>query len=208
MPFHDVTELPPGFCEPETTLDRELSIEDRVQITELLHRVYLCEDSRDYAALEKILIEDYINEHPLFGRHESASSFIEWFKNTPAGFDGIRHNCLNSITRGVSKDVAESISYILVLQLFGAKSRNESPGEEIDSLLPRTIGHGVVCDRWIKKSDRWHLQHRIYQQMSINAAFLSDKALRGEAQRGLGGFPMSDCDKKRLQEHQQINKFK
>ncbi|MGF1588218.1 MAG: hypothetical protein ACFCU7_03065 [Pleurocapsa sp.] len=93
MPFHDITELSAEFCEPKTAKDRELSVSDRIQITELLHRVYLCEDSRDYDALKKILVDDYINEHPLFGRHENASSFIEWLKNTPAGFDGIRHNC-------------------------------------------------------------------------------------------------------------------
>ena len=181
MPFHDVTELPTGFCNPETTLEQKLSTSDRIQITELLHRVYLCEDSRDYDALKQILVDDYINEHPLFGKHESASSFIEWFKNSPTGFDGIRHNCLNSITRGISKDVAESVSYILVLQLFPAQSRNELPRVELDSLLPRTIGHGVVVDRWIKKEARWYLQHRVYQQMSINAAFLPDNALWEEA---------------------------
>ncbi|MBE9048351.1 nuclear transport factor 2 family protein [Pleurocapsales cyanobacterium LEGE 10410] len=183
MPFHDVTELPNGFCDPDSALPTELSTSDRVQITELLHRVYLCEDSRDYAALKKILTEDYINEHPLFGKHESASSFVEWFKNTPAGFDGIRHHCLNSITRGVGQDVAESVSYILVIQLFPAESRGESPSEELDSLLPRTIGHGVVRDRWIKQNDRWYLQHRIYQQMSINSAFLPDGNMREDAAR-------------------------
>lgn len=181
MPFHDITELPAGICNPETALERELSIVDRIQITELLHRVYLCEDSRDYDALKQILVDDYINEHPLFGRHESASSFIEWFENTPTGFDGIRHNCLNSITRGVGKDVAESISYLLVLQLFPAKSRNESSTEELNSLLPHTIGHGVVCDRWIRQKDRWYLQHRVYQQMSINGDFLPDNAMREKA---------------------------
>ena len=76
MPFHDITELPPGFCNPETTLESELSTSNRIQITELLHRIYLCEDSRDYEALKQILVDDYINEHPLFGKHESASSFI------------------------------------------------------------------------------------------------------------------------------------
>ena len=77
--------------------------------------------------------------------------------------------------------INESISYILVLQLFPAKSRNESPSPELDSQLPRTIAHGVVCDRWIKKSERWYLQHRIYQQMSVNAAFLADDAMREAA---------------------------
>lgn len=65
-----------------------------------------------------------------------------------------------------------------MLQLFPAQSRNESPWVELDSLLPRTIGHGVVVDRWIKKEARWYLQHRIYQQMSVNAAFLPDNAMR------------------------------
>ena len=106
---------------------------------------------------------------------------MEWVKNNPVGFDGIRHNCLNSITRGVGRDSAESVSYILVLQLFPAQSRNESPSEKLDSLLPRTIGHGVVCDRWIRKEDRWYLQHRVYQQMSVNAAFLPDDAMREAA---------------------------
>lgn len=181
MPFHNITELPAGFCDPQTALDGVLSVGDRLQITELLHRVYLCEDSRDYDALEKILVEEYINEHPLFGKHESASSFIDWCKNTPTGFDGIRHHCLNSITRGVEKDLAESVSYILVIQLFPAESRGESPSEELDSTLPRTIGHGVVCDRWIRRENRWYLQHRVYQQMSVNAAFLPDKSMREEA---------------------------
>jgi hypothetical protein len=66
MPFHDITELPAEFCEPKTAKDQELSVGDRIQITELLHCVYLCEDSRDYDALKKILVDDYINEHPLF----------------------------------------------------------------------------------------------------------------------------------------------
>jgi hypothetical protein len=58
MPFHDITELPAEFCEPKTAKNRELSVSDRIQITELLHRVYLCEDSRDYDALKKILVDD------------------------------------------------------------------------------------------------------------------------------------------------------
>ena len=49
--------------------------------------------------------------------------------------------------------------------------------------MPRTIGHGVVVDRWIKQSDRWYLQHRIYQQMSINSAFLPDSNMREDAAR-------------------------
>lgn len=61
MPFHDITELPAGFCAPKTLLEQELSVGDRLQITELLHRIYLCEDSRDYDALKQILVADYIN---------------------------------------------------------------------------------------------------------------------------------------------------
>lgn len=130
---------------------------------------------------KRLLVDDYINEHPLFGKHESASSFLEWLKNNPAGFDGIRHNCLNSITRGVGKEIAESISYIMVLQLFPAQSRNESSTDQFNSSLPRTIAHGVVCDRWIKKLDRWYLKNRVYQQMSVNSAFLPDNAMREAA---------------------------
>ena len=182
MPFNDVTELPKGFCDPESALPT-LSMSDRVQITELLHRIYLCEDSRDYAALEKILTKNYINEHPLFGKHESASDFIDWFKDTPAGFDGIRHHCLNSITRNTGDRTAESVSYLLVTQLFPAASRNESPSEEIDAVLPRIIGHGIVVDRWIKPNDRWYLRHRIYQQMSINSNFLPDSQKREDIAR-------------------------
>ena len=181
MTFHNITELPTGFCDPETTSDKELAASDRIQITELLHRVYFCEDSRNYDALKKILANDYVNEHPLFGKQESASSFIEWFKNTPTGFDGIRHHCLNSITRGVGNNEAESLSYILVIQLFPARSRDESESEELDEILPRTIGHGVVVDRWLYQGDRWYLKHRVYQQMSINATFLPDKGMREQA---------------------------
>lgn len=178
MPFHDITELSAGFCNPESASTEALSVSDRLEITELLHRIYLCEDSRDYQALEQILTEDYINEHPLFGRHESASSFIQWFQNSPAGFDGIRHHCLNSITRSTGSNAAESVSYILVVQLFPAASRNESPSEELDAALPRVIGHGVVVDRWVYQANRWYLQHRVYQQMAINSTFLPDSQKR------------------------------
>ena len=180
MPFHDITELPVGFCDPETVSTEALSVSDRVLITELLHRIYLCEDSRDCNALEKILTEDYINEHPLFGCHESARSFIQWLKDNPAGFDGIRHHCLNSITRKAGNDAAESVSYLLVTQLFPAASRNESPNEAMDAALPRIIGHGVVVDRWIRQNNQWYLQHRVYQQMSINSTFLPDSKKRQE----------------------------
>ncbi|MDJ0592040.1 MAG: hypothetical protein QNJ72_18965 [Pleurocapsa sp. MO_226.B13] len=56
-----------------------------------------------------------------------------------------------------------------------------SPSDYRVTPLPRTIAHGVVVDRWIEKSDLWHLQHRIYQQISVNAAFLPDKVMREEA---------------------------
>lgn len=180
MPYHDITELPAGFCDPESVSTEALSVSDRFQITELLHRIYLCEDSRDHNALEKILTEEYINEHPLFGRHESASSFIQWLNDNPAGFDGIRHHCLNSITRKAGNDAAESVSYLLVTQLFPAASRNESPNEAMDAALPRIIGHGVVVDRWIRQNGQWYLRHRVYQQMSINSTFLPDSRKREE----------------------------
>lgn len=183
MPFHDITNLPAGFCSPESVSPETLPIGDRLQITELLHRVYLSEDSRDYDALEKILIGDYINEHPFYGRTEGANTFIEWLKSNPAGFDGIRHQCLNPVTRGIGKNLAESVSYLLVMQLFPAASRNESPNEEIDTNLPRIIAQGVVVDRWVCQEERWYLQHRVYQQMSINAVFLADKAKREEVAR-------------------------
>lgn len=181
MPFHDITELPTGICDPNTALLDELSADDRMQITELLHRIYLCEDSRDHTSLGRILTEDYVNEHPLFGRHESASRFLEWLQNTPAGFDGIRHHCLNAVTRSKGTDTAESVSYILVTQLFPATSRDETPSETMDSKLPRIIGHGVVVDRWIRRDKRWYLRHRSYQQMSVNSSFLSDREKRDAA---------------------------
>ena len=178
MPFHDITQLPAGVCDPSSALPQALSVDDRTQITELLHRIYLCEDSRDHAALQQILTEDYVNEHPLFGRHDSASSFLEWLQNTPAGFDGIRHHCLNCVTRGTGTDTAESVSYLLVLQLFPAASRDEAPSQTMDSMLPRIIGQGVVVDSWMLRENRWYLRHRIYQQMSINASFLPDSDQR------------------------------
>ena len=43
-----------------------------------------------------------------------------------------------------------------------------------------TLLNIVVCDRWIRKEDRWYLQHRVYQQMSVNAAFLPDSTMGEE----------------------------
>jgi len=74
MPFHDITELPTGLCDPESVSAEALSVGDRFHYR-ILHRIYLCEDKPDHNALEEILTEDYISEHPLFGRH-SESSFI------------------------------------------------------------------------------------------------------------------------------------
>ncbi|PSO55805.1 MAG: hypothetical protein BRC40_05220 [Cyanobacteria bacterium QH_8_48_120] len=87
---------------------------------------------------------------------------------------------MNSITRGVGSDAAESVSYLLFIPLFSAASRNESLTEEMDAALPRVIGHSVVVDRWIRQNGKWYLRQRIYQQMSINSTFLPDSRQREE----------------------------
>lgn len=173
MPYHNVTQLPRGTCSPNAVSDHALTVEDRVQLHEFLHRVYLCEDSRDHASLRAMLADDYVNVHPLFGRVEGANAFIAWLKTNPAGFDGIRHQCLNAVTQP-SGDGARTVSYLLVVQLFPAESRSEEPSEKMDALLPRVIGHGVVTDDWARHESGWRLKRRVYDQMSIHPSFLPD----------------------------------
>lgn len=60
MPFHDITELPTGFCSPKTALERELSVSDRVQITELIH-------------LTKITMTEQIDTNTLVDRYFQAT---------------------------------------------------------------------------------------------------------------------------------------
>lgn len=181
MPHHDITQLPSGSCDPALADSESLSANDRMELQELLHRVYLCEDSRDYASLRSILTSDYINTHTLLGTTRGADAFIDWLRENPFGFDGIRHHCLNAVSRPLDKDTAQTVSYILVTEVFPARSRDETPSEDLERKLPRIIGQGVVVDDWIRKKGRWRLKHRRYDQMSVNAGFLADKEARERA---------------------------
>ncbi|WP_161938085.1 hypothetical protein [Mastigocoleus testarum] len=53
MSFHDITNLPKGSCDPRSVSPETLSINDHLQVIELLHGVYLCEESHDNDALKK-----------------------------------------------------------------------------------------------------------------------------------------------------------
>lgn len=181
MPYNDITQLPSGSCAPAFADSESLSANDRIELQELLHRVYLCEDTRDYESLRSIITADYINEHTLLGTTQGADAFIDWLRQNTFGFDGIRHHCLNAVSRPFGQDMAQTVSYILVTQVFPARSRNESSSKDLEQKLPRIIGQGVVVDDWIRKKDQWRLKHRRYDQISVNAEFLPDKDARERA---------------------------
>lgn len=186
MPYHDITQLPAGSCDPVLADNESLSTNDRMELQELLHRIYLCEDSRDHESLRSIITSDYINEHTLLGTTQGADAFIDWLRENPFGFDGIRHHCLNAVSRPLGRDLAQTVSYILVVQVFPARSRSESSSEDLEQNLPRVIGQGVVVDDWLRKDGRWRLKHRRYDQMAVNAGFLADKEARERASQITG----------------------
>lgn len=161
------TILPAQIVNPTAS---DLSVEDRIAIHELLNRLFLAEDSRDFEALRQILTEDHIFNHA-FKHTEGVEDFISWVRDNPDLFDGMRHQALNIATRKISDTEAEAVSYIIVMKLYdisGAK----------DSSLPGIVAHGVVRDRLIKNDGRWQIAERIYDQMAVSPAFLPDDDAR------------------------------
>lgn len=167
--FSKVTTLPAELVQPDLAVP--LPPADAIAIHELVTRIYLAEDSRDLNALRQLVTEDLVHEHTVYGKLEGVENFVGFVRDNPGAFDRFRHQALNIVTRQTGPDKAEALSYILVLQVH--------PVEGEDALaLPRIIGQGVVRDRLAKVGGRWRIAHRVYDQFSVSAALVPDRAAR------------------------------
>lgn len=178
MPNMQDTRLPAEVVNPAA--GERLEPWDALEVHELIHRVYLAEDSRDYDALRAIFTEDAVHDHSIYGRVEGAEAIVEFVRaNLAQGFDGVRHHALNVATRRAGENQAESVSYVVPLKLF------PGPGDG-DGDLPRVLGHGVVRDRLVKHHGRWRIAHRIYDQFSVWPAMVPDPGLLQRAAQAIG----------------------
>lgn len=173
--FPTGTLLPDGLVQPNAG-DR-LRAEDALAIHELIARVYLAEDSRDFTALRQLVTPDLVHDHSLYGRVDGPEGLVGLVRDHPERFDGLRHQAFNVATRAVGPDVAEAVSYILVAQLGG--------GDVVE--LPRILGHGVVRDRLVRAGGRWRIAHRVYDQFALAGAVVADADARSSAARHLAG---------------------
>lgn len=122
LPNLKATRLPTMLVNP--TSREPLAPADMLEIHELIHRVYLAEDSRDYDALKTIFAEDAVHDHSLYGRVQGTEAIVAFVQdNLTRGFDGVRHHALNVVTGRVGEDSAEAVSYVVPLKLFPALAR-------------------------------------------------------------------------------------
>jgi len=175
LPNIKATQLPTALVNPASR--QPLALADALEVHEVIHRVYLAEDSRDYDALRTIFIEDAVHDHSIYGRVQGAEAIVGFVRdNLTRGFDGVRHHALNVVTGRVGEDGAEAVSYVVPLKLF------PGPGEG-DGDLPRILGHGVVRDRLVRQGGRWRIAHRTYDQFSAWPVMVGDpQALARAAQ--------------------------
>lgn len=173
--FPDRTVLPEELVQPDAG-DR-LRGDDALAIHELIARVYLAEDSRDFTALRQLVTPDLVHDHSLYGRAVGPEGLVALVRDHPERFDGLRHQAFNVATRAIGPDSAEAVSYILVAQLGG--------GDVVD--LPRILGHGVVRDRLVRVAGRWRIAHRVYDQFALAGAVVADADARRSAACQLPG---------------------
>lgn len=166
--MHERTSIPDRLVKPMSA--EPLDAADRIEIHELVTRVYLVEDTRDYDAIHQICTEDFVQIHPA-GNTEGLEAFVAFLQKFSIGFDGKRHHALNIVTRRVGDDEAEAASYLISIELFNTEGR-------FDSNLPRIIGHAVVIDSLRKINGRWRIYRRVYDQFAVNAAFMPDATER------------------------------
>ena len=134
--MHERTNIPDRLVKPLSV--QPLDAADRIEIHELVTRVYLVEDTRDYDAIYQICTEDFVQIHPA-GNTEGLEAFITFLQKFSVGFDGKRHHALNIVTRRVGDNEAEAASYLISIELFNTQGRE-------DSNFPRIIGHAVGCN--------------------------------------------------------------
>lgn len=174
-------DFPKKVSLPETVVRNTVAVPlpaaDAISIHELLHRVYLAEDTRDAEALRQAVSTDFIQNHNIFGRLQGRDAFAKWVMDNPQAFDGFRHQALNVATRATGKHRAEAVSYIMVLQVY-------SSDDKAMLASPRIIGHGIVKDRLVKENGKWVLASRTYDQFSVLPALFPDDSLRTRAQSG------------------------
>lgn len=167
LPNVKSTRLYPALVNPARR--EPLAPEDALEVHEVIHRVLLAEDSRDYDALRQIFTEDAVHDHSIYGRVHGAEAIVEFVQtNLTRGFDGVRHHAFNVSTSRLSEDAAEAVSYVVPFKLFPVTG-------EPDGDLPRILGHGVVHDRLMKRDGRWRITHRTYDQFSVWPVMVNDR---------------------------------
>lgn len=166
--MHERTNVPSRLVKPLSA--KPLDAADRIEIHELVTRVYLVEDTRDYDTIHEICTEDFVQVHPA-GNTEGLAAFVAFLQKFSVGFDGKRHHALNIVTQRVSDNEAEAASYLISIELFNTQGRE-------DSNLPRIIGHAVVIDNLRKTNGQWRIYRRVYDQFVVNATFMPDATER------------------------------
>jgi hypothetical protein len=176
LPVVAGTRLPHGLVAPPTAA---LAPDDAMAVHELVTRVYLAEDSRDYDALRAIFTADAVHAHALYGTVVGGPAIAEFVRSSPQGFDGIRHHAYNIVTRSTGANRAEALSYVMPVRLF--PQAGQAAGD-----APRILGHGVVRDELVKQDGAWRIARRTYDQFSVwPGAVGGDAAILARAARAV-----------------------
>jgi hypothetical protein len=165
-----VTQLPVDVVRWQTA--KPLPAADTIAIYELLHRVYLAEDSRDREALRQTITHDFVQDHSIVGRVTGRDAFADWVLSIPDFFDGRRHMAINIAVAAGEPGEAFAVHFLFVFELFAAG--REAAG------LPRVLAHGVVRDRLVRAEGTWLIAHRIYDQFALFPGAVPDAERRAQ----------------------------
>ncbi|NET39140.1 MAG: nuclear transport factor 2 family protein [Cyanothece sp. SIO1E1] len=174
--INKTTYLPKDIVRPEEA--EKPTVEDRLEIQELLARIYLAEDSRDTDALRQCVSPDINHNHSLYGEVNGIENFVDWVVSNPQFFDGLRHQVSNTATSSIAEKSARAVSYIQVLQVH-------SDDQDVRAKLPRIIAQGVVRDVVVKLNGRWVIQKRTYDQLSILPELIGDAEVLNSASKSI-----------------------
>ena len=169
-------DLPDAVVAPGSTDQALLS--EKNAIRETVARVFLAMDANSLTVLERLVTDNVVVNHSIFGSMIGRESFVRSVRDFPSAFDRYRHISLNTVTTVHTASTASALSYIMVVQAHPDEAGRAE-------FLPMIVGIGVVQDDLIKEDNLWRISHRTYDQFGLNETVFADESLRIQAASSL-----------------------
>lgn len=126
-----------------------LSVEDRVEIADLLARYCLALDGRDWGQLERVFTEDATAEYGPAGNPRGLPAIIAVVRASLEPLDASQHFIGTSLVEANADGGADGRTYLIARHI-----RHGTPGGEHYTIA------GTYIDRFVRTPEGWRIRHR------------------------------------------------